>query len=522
MGFQFPELSVANITYGVAGFVATIIVIAKLLVRGPNVSIFIVNRLNLYNFHQLDAIPAVGSSNWLGSWWAGFKYLTNAQSIVSEGYKKYKSAPFKVAEPSRWTVILGSREHLEEVAKASEDEFSFLEAINDQIHIEHLLGPEVHHNPYHVGVVRLHLTRNLEVLYPELRDEVIASFADVLDLTGHEWKSVPALSTIQNIVCRTSNRVFVGLPLCRDPDWIDLNLQYTIDLVSGGIMIGLFPRFMRSLATRLITGVPRSIMRGVKLLGPIIEERRKYLNEYGAEWDDKPKDLLTWLMEEAKGPELTIKRLTTRVLLVNFASIHVSTDLFTQALFYLAVNPQYMQPLREEVEGIVEKDGWSKTALTKMRKVDSFLRECQRIEGMNVVTLSRKALKDFMFSDGTFIPKGTSVAAATLSLHHDKNFYDNPDVFEPFRFADILEEDGKGPKHQFASTSTEYLPFGHGRYACPGRFFATSELKFMLAHVVVTYDVKLEDDATHPTSWYISTFIAANHRAKVVFRNRVH
>lgn len=43
-----------------------------------------------------------------------------------------------------------------------------------------------------------------------------------------------------------------------------------------------------------------------------------------------------------------------------------------------------MQPLREEVEGIVEKDGWSKAALTKMRKVDSFLRECQRIEGMNV------------------------------------------------------------------------------------------------------------------------------------------
>ena len=84
------------------------------------------------------------------------------------------------------------------------------------------------------------------------------------------------------------------------------------------------------------------------------------------------------------------------------------------------------------------------------------------------MTLSRKALKDFMFSDGTFIPKGTSVAAATLSLHHDKNFYDNPDVFEPFRFADILEEDGKGPKHQFASTSTEYLPFGHGRYAWYG------------------------------------------------------
>ena len=26
----------------------------------------------------------------------------------------------------------------------------------------------------------------------------------------------------------------------------------------------------------------------MKLLGPIIEERQKYLDEYGAAWDDKP------------------------------------------------------------------------------------------------------------------------------------------------------------------------------------------------------------------------------------------
>ena len=78
------------------------------------------------------------------------------------------------------------------------------------------------------------------------------------------------------------------------------------------------------------------------------------------------------------------------------------------------------------------------------------------------VTLSRKALKDYTFSDGTFIPKGTLIAAPTLSLHHDKNFYENPEVFEPFRFADMR---GDGPKHQFASTSMEYLPFGHGKHA---------------------------------------------------------
>jgi len=220
----------------------------------------------------------------------------------------------------------------------------------------------------------------------------------------------------------------------------------------------------------------------------MIEERRKYLNEYGKEWDDKPNDLLSWLMEQADGPELTTERLTNRILAVNFASMLTSSNVFTQVLFYLASNPQYIQPLREEVEGIVQKDGWSKVALGKMRKVDSFLRECQRIRGINTVTVLRKALKDFTFSDGTFIPKGTKIAAAARSVHHDGKIYENPEAFEPFRFADIPDEDSR---IKFASTTAEYLPFGHGKHACPGRFFVAAELKSMLAHVVITYDVKL-------------------------------
>ncbi|KAF8435729.1 cytochrome P450 [Boletus edulis BED1] len=451
----------------------------------------------------------------------------NAQSVIQEGYKKassarpsYKSAPFKVAELNHWTVILSSREHVEELAKES-DKLSFVEAINDQIQVEYSLGHEVHHNSYHVSVVRLHLTRNLEVLYPHIRDEIVASFTDLLDLSENEWKSVPALSIIQKIVCRTSNRVLIGLPLCRDPDWIDLNIRCTVDMIAGGVIIGLFPKFMRPLAARLFTRVPQCIRRGAKLLGPIIEERQKYLDEYGTEWDDKPNDFLSWLMDEAEGAELTVDRLTRRMLVINFAAIHTTAGAFTQALFYLAANPHYILPLREEVEGIVQKEGWSKGAVGKMRKLDSFLKECLRFEGLLSASLSRKAVKDFTFSDGTFIPKGTLIAAATVSIHHNKDFYENPDVFEPFRFVGMHDEDGSHSRHQYTSTSAEFLPFGHGRHACPGRFFAANELKSMLAHVVVTYDVKLQDNETCPQSWHIGSFISANPHAKVVFRNRI-
>ena len=75
--------------------------------------------INLDSLPQLDGIPAVGSSGWLGSWWAGLRYLTIGPDILQEGYEKarlvprtfrtclltarqHKSAPFKVAELYHW------------------------------------------------------------------------------------------------------------------------------------------------------------------------------------------------------------------------------------------------------------------------------------------------------------------------------------------------------------------------------------------------------------------------------------
>ena len=152
----------------------------------------------------------------------------------------------------------------------------------------------------------------------------------------------------------------------------------------------------------------------------------------------------------------------------------------------------------------------------------------------------RKAMKDYIFSDGTFIPKGTLVGVATRSLHYDKKFYENPNVFQPFRFAEMHKGDNDETKAQLVSTSTEYLDFGLGRHAwydafyptfhlgvercfhcSPGRFFAANELKTMLAHVVVTYDIKLEDSVARPRCSQFGVAILADPRAKVLFRKRI-
>lgn len=150
----------------------------------------------------------------------------------------------------------------------------------------------------------------------------------------------------------------------------------------------------------------------------------------------------------------------------------------------------------------------------------------------------RKAKKDFTFSDGTLIPKGTRINAGLVALHYDDALYENPEVFDPFRFADMGEEDEEGAKHQFVATSPEFLSFGHGRhawydrlspiaihahlyfFASPGRFFAAVEMKTMLAHIVTTYDIKLEENTTRPRSLHIGSAIATNSTARVMFRKR--
>ena len=85
-----------------------------------------------------------------------------------------------------------------------------------------------------------------------------------------------------------------------------------------------------------------------------------------------------------------------------------------------------------------------------------------------LVSVSRKALKDFTFSDGTFIPKGTLIGVATRSLHHDEKLYENPNVFEPFRFAEMYEEGSECAKYQLVSTAFEYLSFGLAKHAWYG------------------------------------------------------
>ena len=79
--------------------------------------------------------------------------------------------------------------------------------------------------------------------------------------------------------------------------------------------------------------------------------------------------------------------------------------------------------------------------------------------------MSRLAMKDFTFSDGTFIPQGTFVSAIAMPMHRDDEFYPDGEMFNPWRFSEMRDEDGEGLRHQMVSTGSDYIAFGHGKHA---------------------------------------------------------
>jgi hypothetical protein len=49
--------------------------------------------------------------------------------------------------------------------------------------MDYTLGPDLHHDPYHVAIVRTSLTRNLGMRFLDIQDEIAASFADLIPAT---------------------------------------------------------------------------------------------------------------------------------------------------------------------------------------------------------------------------------------------------------------------------------------------------------------------------------------------------
>lgn len=139
---------------------------------------------------------------------------------------------------------------------------------------------------------------------------------------------------------------------------------------------------------------------------------------------------------------------------------------------------------------------------------------------MMLVTMNRKMLDSVQLSDGTILPKGSFIGMANGGLARDPKLWEKPDEFDGFRFEKLRQEAGAENKYQYVTTGRDSLAWGHGTHSCPGRFFASNEIKVILIELLRRYDIQLMPGTGRPENLQSDMSLVVDPTAKLQIKER--
>jgi cytochrome P450 len=130
-------------------------------------------------------------------------------------------------------------------------------------------------------------------------------------------------------------------------------------------------------------------------------------------------------------------------------------------------------------------------------------------------------VKPIDLSDGTHLPAGTKLLAPQVGMSLDERFFPSPETFDALRFYKLRQRSEQDANRwQFTSIEDTNTNFGAGKHACPGRFFAGTEIKMMLAYLLLGFDMRLKDGEGRPKGFTMMMSKAPNPEAEIMFRRR--
>ncbi|OCK87132.1 cytochrome P450 [Cenococcum geophilum 1.58] len=472
--------------------------------------------------HTYVSVPAPGASPpVLGAWIEAYRFVYDSAGTIDDGVRKYGAdgRTFKISTPARWIVVSTNLGVLKELKDANESVLSIQAAADERNSIKYILSSSIHRDPYHVKIISKYLTLRLETILPEIVEEVCLIFRETLTV-GDEWIQIKDYENLlSRCVSATTNKILVGLPLCRDREYLDCLVQLSKRLSRAGLFCDFVPPILKSLIANSLVRRSRVLQTFLSKLGPVFEQRRMTLASRSGKWEEKPNDVIQGIIKAAP-PNTSLYNLCIRILYLDFSAIHTTTISITHALHNLATHTEFQDPIRDEIECVLRNSGgWTKQALKDMRKLDSSLKESQRLHPVTTATLMRKALKPCILSDGTHIPKGQWVVTPAYSINRSAQYHSNPENFDAFRFSRLAELDVRRTRQGIAFPNSGYLSFGIGKYACPGRFFAAAELKVLVAYIICNYDFKMSNNK-RPRNKFFSFLYSPDFSAKLLFKKR--
>ncbi|KAL4795547.1 cytochrome P450 [Aspergillus venezuelensis] len=392
------------------------------------------------------------------------------QDIVQtlhEGHARYPNAPFALAVPGQQLVVLPVSE-IDTVKALPETQLSI----------------KKHHYSQFLGEYS-HMGTKSDEFDDAMRQCAISLCATCPPSWRTDWTTVTPRAIMPRVATILSGRAFVGLPLSRDEEWITANVNYTQNALIG-----------RKIAN---------------LLAAQEAEARSPSSNHESKSVPGGDIRVTWFKSRYANGTATSTALTRDQLLATFASIYNLSNALTYILYDLAAYPDAVTTLREELDAVLGPNGMNaldKTTLPKLIKLDSFLREPQRLSPTSLVNIPRKITdpNGLRLSTGHVIPPGYLAMVRAQPINRNAELYPEPARFDPLWF--------------HTSTGSDNINFGHGLWACPGQSFASAQIKVVVAYLVREFDMRFPVGVERPVPKYAGLAIFPDAEARVEMRYR--
>ncbi|KAI8971454.1 cytochrome P450 [Mycotypha africana] len=423
----------------------------------------------------------------------------NPRQYLNDARKNFGPC-FRLYLPGLGNTVVVTGTLIQEVMKATKN-FSFDEGIENLIPAEKVVRISYGHkfkkeaisprakNPIIYPIKHNFKENQIDVFSERIRYALDKALDEELNIKPGDEQAVDIKDKLAYIISRISCLCFAGSKVGVNEELITGMAHFTQKIIRAGLFISYLPSWLSRFLVRWIFSVEQEMDVIMALLVP---ELRKIRN--GEMGDDYEATFATMALNLPK-EDGTLRKVEDAAYYFNniaLASIHTTSHFASFAFHELACRPQLVEDLRAELHTL--QGDMTPETVAKLPLMDSFFREVLRCNP-DYLGLHHLTLKDSTLSTGHVVPKGYFVLLALDQVQQDMHFLPvNPLTGEVHSGTSPLEEFDAyrfvGTNIKSTTVGLEHMAFGLGAHACPGRFFAANEIKYVVAVMIMRYNIR--------------------------------
>jgi cytochrome P450 family 9 len=216
----------------------------------------------------------------------------------------------------------------------------------------------------------------------------------------------------------------------------------------------------------------------------LMQVREDDLREDGSSSGANPESEISNMPDDTRGTKmsLSIDDIAAQALVFFTAGFEVVAILLSFTTLLLSVHQDIQQQVKDEIDEVLAEHGGQVTyeAVQRMRHLDNVVSETLRMYPP-APAISRRCVKEYHVPGSDLkLEKDSTINIPVNGLHHDPQFFLDPETFNPDRFSE-------GNKHNIQPFT--YMPFGSGPRHCIANRFALLETKVVLVHLLSHFEL---------------------------------